>query len=100
MSAPPDTEGPAERAQWSFGHLLAWHLRRGTRPGGRVDRPGRQWGTKPFAGAVGRDDRTVRYWLKDQHPPQDIESIEQALFGNDAAYAEWRLELRQAHARS
>jgi hypothetical protein len=45
-------------------------------------------------------DRTIRYWLKNEHLPPEIETIERVLFGNDAGYAEWRLELRHAHARS
>jgi len=30
--------------------------------------------------------------------PAEIETIERVLFGSDACYAEWRLELRQTHA--
>jgi tetratricopeptide (TPR) repeat protein len=80
--------------------LLDWHLCWGTRPGGRIDHPGRQWGVKEFASAVRLGDRTIRYWLKDQHLPPEIETIERVLFGRDACYAEWRLELRRARARS
>jgi tetratricopeptide (TPR) repeat protein len=80
--------------------LLGWHLRRGTRPGGRIDHPGRQWGVKELASAVGLGDRTIRYWLNDQHLPPEIETIEGVLFGRDACYAEWRLELRRARATS
>jgi tetratricopeptide (TPR) repeat protein len=80
--------------------LLDWHLRRGTRPGGRIDHPGRQWGVKEFGSAVGLGDRTIRYWLHDQHLPPEIETIERVLFGRDARYAEWRLELRRARATS
>jgi tetratricopeptide (TPR) repeat protein len=78
--------------------LLDWHLRWGTRPGGRIDYPGRQWGVKEFASAVGLGDRTIRYWLKDQHLPPEIETIEGVLFGRDTHYAEWRVELRRARA--
>jgi hypothetical protein len=80
--------------------LLGWHLRRGTRPGGKIDHPGRQWGVKEFASAIGLGDRTIRYWLNDQHLPPEIETIERVLFGRDVCYAEWRLELRRAHATS
>src|SRR5215469_1870221 len=83
-----------DRAQWTFGRLLAWHLR----PGGRIDRPGRTWTAKAFADAVGVGDRTVRYWLRNEHLPPEVETIERILFGRDADYPEWRLELRQAHA--
>ncbi len=79
--------------------MLAWHLERGTRPGGKTDHPGRQWGVKAFAQAVGvKADRTIRYWLRNEHLPPEIETIERLLFGNDACYAEWRLELRRTHA--
>ncbi|MGB8901623.1 MAG: ATP-binding protein [Methylocella sp.] len=95
--------GPGEaqsndRSQWNFGRLLAWHLERGTRPGGKTDHPGRQWGVKAFAEAVGVGDRTIRYWLKNEHLPPEIETVERLLFGNDACYADWRLDLRRAHA--
>ena len=89
-----------DRAAWSFGRLLEWHLLRGTRPGGRLDHPGRKWSVKAFSEAVGVGDRTVRYWLKDEHLPPEIETIERVMFGNDACYAEWRLGLRRAHAKS
>jgi hypothetical protein len=92
--------GSADRTGWSFGQLLAWHFLRGTRPGGKVDQPGRTWSAKSFADAVGVGDRTIRYWLRDEHLPPEIETIERLLFGNDACYDDWRLELRQAHARS
>jgi len=95
--------GPVEgqsddRSQWNFGRLLAWNLERGTRPGGKTDHPGRQWGVKAFAEAVGVGDRTIRYWLRNEHLPPEIETTERLLFGTDACYAEWRLELRRAYA--
>jgi tetratricopeptide (TPR) repeat protein len=94
-------EGKAvDRARWTFGQLLDWHLLRGTRPSGKFDHPGRKWSAKAFADAVGFGDRTIRYWLRNEHLPPEIETIERVLFGHDACYAEWRLELRQAHARS
>jgi hypothetical protein len=89
-----------DRAQSTFGQLLDWHLLRGTRPGGKIDHPGRKWSAKAFAEAVGFGDRTIRYWLRNEHLPPETETIERVLFGNDACYAEWRLELRHAHARS
>jgi tetratricopeptide (TPR) repeat protein len=92
--------GSTDRTGWSFGQLLAWHFLRGTRPGGKVDQPGRKWSTKAFADAVGVGDRTIRYWLRNEHLPPEIETVERLLFGNDACYDDWRLELRQAHAGS
>jgi len=88
----------ADQGKWNFGQVLAWHLLRGTRPGGKIDHPGRKWSTTAFAAATGLHDRTIRYWLKNQHLPPEIETIERVLFGNDACYDEWRLELRRAHA--
>src|SRR5262245_12416467 len=82
----------------SFGQLLGWHLLRGTRPGAPQSRAGRKWSTKEFAAAVGMSDRTVRFWLQDQHSPPEIETLERVLFGeNPSSCSEWRLELRQAH---
>ena len=90
----------------SFGELLRWHFLRGTRPAGKIDHPGRKWTVEVFAAKVGVGDRTIRYWLRNEHLPPDIETIERVLFGNIETikgadiYAEWRLELRQAHAKS
>jgi tetratricopeptide (TPR) repeat protein len=92
-----NAQQPDDRSQWSFGRLLRWHLRRGTRPGANIDHPGKQWGVKEFADAVGPGDRTIRYWLNDEHLPPEIETIERVLFGGAKCYAEWRLELRHAH---
>jgi tetratricopeptide (TPR) repeat protein len=55
---------------------------------------------KAFADAVALGDRTIRYWLRNEHLPPEIETIERVLFRDDACYAEWRLELREAHRRS
>jgi tetratricopeptide (TPR) repeat protein len=84
--------------KWSFGQLLTWHLLRGTRRGGKIDQAGRKWSTKELADAIGVQPRTIRYWKKDEHLPTEIETLERLLFGEDACYAEWRLELRHAHA--
>jgi hypothetical protein len=92
--------------QRTFGQWLKWHFLRGTRPGGKIDHPGRKWTVKAFAETVGVADRTIRYWLRDEHLPPDTETIERVLFGNIETtkgadtYAGWRLELRHAHAKS
>ena len=92
--------GPSRHARLSFGELLAWHLMRGTRPPTSVRR-GRRWGKKEFADAVGVSDRQVRYWLKNESRPPEIETIERIIFGeNQKYYPDWRLELRQAHERA
>jgi hypothetical protein len=95
-----EDHSPINRAQWSFGQLITWHLMRGTRPGGTLGIPGRRWSNSAFADATGLNDRTIRYWLRDQHLPPETETIERILFGNDICYAEWRLELRNAQERS
>jgi class 3 adenylate cyclase/predicted ATPase len=90
--------GHAEGIRRSFGELLRWHLLRGTRRGSTKDSAGRKWGTKEFAAAVGVSDRTVRFWLQDQHLPSEIETIERVFFGdNVSTHTEWRLALRHAH---
>ena len=90
----------SDRAQWTFGRWLVWHFERGTRPGGTLDREGKEWGPKEFADACGyKSDRTVRYWLSGETLPSDLRTVEAKLFGTDACYAEWRLELRRAHRR-
>jgi hypothetical protein len=95
-----EDHSPINRAQWSFGQLLTWHLMRGTRPGGTLEIPGRRWSNSAFADATGLNNRTIRYWLTDQHLPPETETIERILFENDICYAEWRLELREKHERS
>jgi tetratricopeptide (TPR) repeat protein len=89
-----------DRAQFTFGQVLEWHFLRGTRPGGKLDRPGRSWSAIEFAGATGLSDRTIRYWQKNQSLPPNTETIERVLFGDNGCYSDWRVELRQAHARS
>jgi tetratricopeptide (TPR) repeat protein len=85
------------RARWSFGRLLDWHFIHGTRRGNA----GERWTTKTFADAVGLGDRAVRYWLRDEHLPQDTLTIEDRLFGSDfSSCTVWRFELREALARS
>jgi hypothetical protein len=84
------------RAQWSFGRLLDWHFINGTRRGD----VGKPWTTKTFADAVGLSERTIRYWLRDDHLPQDTWTIEDRLFGSDVSRCTaWRFELREALAR-
>jgi hypothetical protein len=69
----------------TFGALLRFHL------------TGKGWNTKTFADRLGKQARTIRYWLSDEHLPTDFETIERVLFGNDPrCHAEWRLELREA----
>ncbi len=86
-----------ERAHWSFARLLDWHLTRGTRPTGDLDKPGRQWTNKDLASRLGNDERTIRNWRTGRNVPPEIVSIERELFGDNPGYAAWRAELREAH---
>ena len=103
-----DSNIPSEnpREEWTLGQALKWHFKRGTRPGGAINRPGPRWTAKTFAGATKVTDRTVRNWLADKNLPVEIETIERVLFGltpsegHDDRYAAWRAELRDAHERS
>src|SRR5262249_28157022 len=88
------------RAGWSFAQLLDWHLNRGTRPTGDRETPGRQWTYKEFADRLGNNERTVRNWRTGRNIPPEIVSIERELFGENAGYAVWRTELRDAHRLS
>jgi hypothetical protein len=95
-----DSRGLNQASSLTFGQLLEWHLLRGTRPDGSSEGPGRKWTAKAFAEAVGCSDRTVRFWLRNEHLPPETETIERVLFGKNPAFAEWRLELRRTHAAS
>ncbi|SON56436.1 Regulatory protein AfsR [Hartmannibacter diazotrophicus] len=80
-----------------FSKLLDWHLNFGTRPEGSPDAPGKRWNNKRFASAVGSvNERTVRNWRTGRSRPNDLASIEEELFGKNAAYDQWRFDLRHA----
>src|SRR5262245_2609318 len=79
----------------SFAELLRWHFRNGTRPNGDPSRPGKKrWSPKEFEAKIGLRSlgRTVRYWIRRRDPkrPNDLPSIEQALFGENEKYDRWR----------
>src|SRR5882724_8739935 len=84
----------------SFGDLLDWHLRHGTRPSGS-DRQGEAWKKAAFASDVGVSDKQVRNWLANKSLPNDIITIERVLFGRDQKqFRAWRMELRDALKRT
>jgi adenylate cyclase len=84
----------------SFGDLLDWHLRRGTRPPGS-DKQGEPWKKATFAGDVGVSDKQVRNWIANKSLPNDIITIERVLFGRDQEQCTvWRMELRDALKRT
>jgi hypothetical protein len=82
----------------TFAELLDFHLTRGTRPDGGPSVTGRRWTNSEFADAVrASDERNVRNWRTGRNVPIDIKAIERELFGDNTAYDDWRLELREAH---
>jgi tetratricopeptide (TPR) repeat protein len=84
----------------SFGGLLDWHLRRGTRQPGS-DKQGEPWKKVAFADDVGVSDKQVRNWIANKSLPNDIITIERVLFGRDQKQCTvWRMELRNALQRT
>src|SRR5258708_15407121 len=97
MPAPDVLEPPSGL---SFGDLLDWHLRRGTRPPGS-DKQGESWKKVAFAGDVGVSDKQVRNWIANKSLPNDIITIERVLFGRDQKQCTaWRIEPRHAPPRA
>jgi len=95
---PPDVLEPPSGL--SFGDLLDWHLRRGTRPSGS-DKQGEPWKKAAFAGDVGVSDKQVRNWIANKSLPNDIITIERVLFGRNQEQSKvWRMELRDALKRT
>ncbi|WP_237151519.1 tetratricopeptide repeat protein [Oryzibacter oryziterrae] len=80
----------------TFPEVLSWHLNNGTRPEGSPERAGKLWTNKELAETIGVSDRTVRYWRTGKNYPDDIRSLESALFGDNLAYSQQRQELRTA----
>ena len=91
-------ELPPNRADYSFGDLIYWHLFVfGTRPNGDPSaRIGRLWDPKVLCEQVRITDRTLRNWIFDKHLPDDITAIEAKLFGDNRLFDEWRFELAEA----
>ena len=81
----------------SFAKLLDWHLDFGTRPNGTPDNPGNRWDNVEFAKAVDANERSVRNWRSGRVLPGSLGSIEYVLFGQNAAYKDWRFDLRTAY---
>jgi hypothetical protein len=84
----------------SFGDLLDWHLRRGTRPPGS-EKQGEAWKKAAFAEDVGISDKQVRNWIASKSFPHDSITIERILFGRDQnRHVALRMQLRDALKRS
>ncbi len=98
-----------DRAAWTFGQLLDWHLTSGTRPEGTPDAKGVPWQNKGFANSVGKEssegiknERTIRNWRNGETNPSpaDFAAILLALFGGKPIYADWRAELTEKYHRA
>ncbi len=88
---------PKDRSDYSFGDLVYWHLfKYGTRPAGDpADDVGRPWRMGKICAAIGVKERTVRYWIGDEHLPDDISRLCTALFGDNKRWDKARLELQE-----
>jgi len=73
-------------------------MRFGTRPSGTPGKPGRRWKQIDLANACEASDRVVRAWLADEYPPEIVERVERAFFGDSKNYDLERAELRNAWA--
>ena len=94
MSLPEAIEPPAGL---SFGALLDWHLRRGTRPPGTPNQGECHGKSMAFASNVGLTDKQVRNWIAATKACRTIPSPSNGvLFGRDQAH---RVALADATAR-
>ena len=93
----PDEADAVDRRDWTFGRLLNWHLRRGSRP----DRGARrEWSLKELASDVRVSTRAVQNWIAEKNVPSDLATIERALFGDNPTFRYLRVELRETYYRS
>jgi hypothetical protein len=92
-----EVEPPIEK---SFGYLVNWHLRRGTRPPGTL-RQGEPWDKLVFAAVLKLSRKQLGNWIANQSLPRDTITIERVLFGRDQNHkVAWRMELREALNRT
>jgi hypothetical protein len=97
MASPDVLEPPTGL---SFGELLDWHLRRGTRPPGAHNQ-GESWNNEAFASLAEVSDKQARNWRANKSLPIDTMKIERVLFGHDRQHrVAWRMELRDALKRT
>ena len=89
-----------DRAEMTFGELLAWHLENGTRPGLDPSKPGLTWDKPEFHTAAHVEERAFNSWLSDSHLPRNTHAAEKALFGDSEEVGPWRIELREALKRT
>jgi hypothetical protein len=94
-SLPPNLQGAVLLSE-----VLKHCFEYGVRPPGSK-KEGKRWRRNEFAGEVGRDRRTIGFWLTDVHPPKEALSLERAFCGeNPADRAELRKVIRAALKRS
>jgi hypothetical protein len=88
---------PANRADFTFGDLVYWHLfRYGTRPNGKPSaKIGRPWQLSRAAGEIKVDVRTIRYWINGDSLPDNSGPLAKALFGNNSDWDNARVELEE-----
>src|SRR5262249_9072856 len=97
MSSSNETEPPIDL---SFGDLLDWHLRCGTRPPGD-EKQGEPWGKKAFAEDCRVSRKQLSNWVANTSLPVDTLTVERVLFGTNQDYRPtWRIKLRDAHKRT
>jgi hypothetical protein len=100
-----EAEMPNDSADGSvdktYAELLDFHLvRHGTRPTGHPNRDGKLWRYEEFASTARIASRSLRSYRNSVIPPPDIRNrIEDAFFGDNSAYDEWRARLRDAATR-
>ncbi len=89
---------PPNRADWSFGDLVYWHLFEfGTRPNINPSAlAGRKWKPDAICELLGITQRTLRNWIADRHFPDSLVDLERELFGDNPAWELARLELAEA----
>jgi predicted nucleotide-binding protein len=90
---------PEDRALWSFGQLLDWHLNRGTRPDGTPSRIGRPWYNKEVAAAMYVGVDAVRNWRNGRSLPAFLKILEEQIFGNNPTHEEWIDEFREKYVK-
>jgi len=95
QAALPLDASKQERATWSVGKLIAWHLLRGTRPDGTRN----PWTREEFVAELGGsngNDRNFRNWKAGKTPTvSSFRTLNRILFGAHPANEELRAEFLQ-----
>ncbi len=88
---------PPDRADYSFGDLVYWHLfRNGTRPSvDPSDKVGRVWETNAICRLLQIHERTLRNWIRDRNLPDSVVPLSNELFGDNSRWDDARIELQR-----